>query len=470
MLFNSAPFLIFLPVVFGLYWLPVKKNWWQNAVLIAASLFFYAYWDWRVIGLFIGSIVFTMLMAKKIAKVIKTEGGGRIWLVISIVVLIGILAVFKYYNFFAGSLADMFNISPDSLTLSLVLPLGISFYTFMCVSYLSDSYTGKVNPLGYSIFSTFSYLSFFAQIVSGPIGRGPHMLPQFAMRRRFDSTMAINGICRFVYGLFQKMVVADVLAGYVNSVMAMPSIMSGEACLISMLLYSVQIYCDFCGYSNMAIGVSNLFGLRLIENFEQPYHAGSFSEFWRRWHISLSSWFRDYVYIPLGGSRCSTFRQIANLWVVFLLSGLWHGASWMFVAWGGVHAFFLTLGVLRKKILRKLNLGGIQSTLLNKLVVFVGVSLAWTLFRAESLVVAKGFFKQLFIEGSWRFSFRALCAEPGFATVFVFLSMFLFIIVPDNYFIVKKKSFCKILYCVSLILMIVLIGVPPTGEFVYARF
>lgn len=309
MIFNSDFFLLFFPIVFAAHW-AVRGARAQNAVLLVAGLIFYGWFDARCLALIVCSVLWTYLFAKHHWNIYLGVGG-----------LVASLGFFKYFNFFLGT------------TFNIILPLGISFYTFMAVGYLLDVYWKKCEPER-NLLTFGTFLTFFPQIVAGPIGRATELLPSYRMERRFDRALAVEGCRQILWGAFAKFVVAD------NCNLIASTLLScklGNAAMIAIgaLAYAVQIYCDFSGYSNLAVGVGKLMGIKLKQNFAYPYFASSFGDFWRRWHISLTTWFRDYIYIPLGGSRCSLPRIIVNIWVVFLLSGLWHGAAWTFVAWGG---------------------------------------------------------------------------------------------------------------------------------------
>ena len=316
MLFNTLAFAGFLTVVFIAYW-AVKGRAAQNGLLLAASYVFYACWDWRFLALLVGLSVVTHLAA-------KAGGKKSIWLVCA--VGLGTLGLFKYFNFFSTSFATLFaavGLHWSPVMLKLGLPMGISFFTFKTISYVVDCYQGKLTPSS-SWGDTFLYVGFFPQIAAGPIDRATNLLPQFAAERKFDFEQASRGLAQIAYGLFKKMVVADTLCMYVDKAFGNPELYGSIACLIAALFYSIQIYCDFSGYSDVACGTCRLLGIEPMLNFDRPYLSRTFSEFWRRWHISLSFWFRDYVYIPLGGSRVAFWKVVRNLWIVFLLSGLWH--------------------------------------------------------------------------------------------------------------------------------------------------
>lgn len=335
MLFTDTSFAVFLPIVFALYWLLQRAPKWQNALVLVASYVFYGWWSWRFLLL----IAFTSLCSYVSGIKMGTgENVGKaahrkLWLWANIVINLGILAIFKYYDFFVAELAQLFGLDGDPLMLHVALPVGISFYTFQALSYSIDVYKGRVEPTR-NIVAFFAYIAFFPQLVAGPIERATQLLPQFLRSRHFDYKLAIDGARQILWGLFKKMVVADNCASYVDAVFAQSQ---GPAShLLAAVLFAFQIYGDFSGYSDIAIGTAKLFGIRLMQNFRTPYFSRDIAEFWRRWHISLTTWFRDYVYIPLGGSRVPKWKVVRNTFVIFLLSGIWHGANWTFVAWGGV--------------------------------------------------------------------------------------------------------------------------------------
>ncbi len=350
MLFNSIQFLVFLPIVFLLYWFVfdrfVSKSKCQlrlqNAFVVVASYVFYGWWDWRFLLL----IAFTSFCSWGSGLLIgkaESKKRARMWMVLNIVLNLGILALFKYYDFFVIEFAQLFHLSAEGCLLKVILPVGISFYTFQALSYSIDVYRGKMEPTK-DVIAFFAFISFFPQLVAGPIERATNLLPQFLKKREFDYDTSADGLRQILWGLFKKMVVADNCAVYVDQVFSTYSVQSGSTLLLAAIFFSVQIYCDFSGYSDIAIGTAKLFGIKLMRNFNVPYFSRDIAEFWRRWHISLTTWFRDYVYIPLGGSRVSKAKVIRNTFVIFLLSGFWHGANWTFIAWGAYHALlFLPL-------------------------------------------------------------------------------------------------------------------------------
>ena len=347
MLFNSVGFAIFLPVVFLLYWMAKDRLSLQNMLLLIASYFFYACWDWRFLFLLLFSTLLDFLTGIKIAGT-ETKRRRLFWLWLSITVNVGLFGVFKYYNFFAGSFASAvghFGLRVYPWTLNVVLPVGISFYTFHGLSYIIDVYRKKIRPernfTDYAVF-----VSFFPLLVAGPIERATHLLPQIKKKRRFDYDQAVDGLRQILWGLFKKIVVADGCAGYVNAVFNHSGNYPGSAHLLAAILFAVQIYGDFSGYSDIALGVARLLGIELLRNFAFPYFSRDIAEFWRRWHISLTSWFRDYLYIPLGGSKVGTGKKIRNILIIFLISGLWHGANWTFICWGLLNALYILPSVI----------------------------------------------------------------------------------------------------------------------------
>ncbi len=351
MLFNSLAYAIFLPIVFILYWFVVNRSMkLQHVLLLASSYFFYACWDWRFLFLLIFSTFLDYFTGLKIERSSSAKA-RKIWLFISIFVNLGFLGFFKYYNFFAGSLAQLlqhFNLKPDFVTLKIILPVGISFYTFHGLSYVLDIYNKKIRPttnwIEYSLF-----VSFFPLLVAGPIERATHLLPQVEKERKFSYSQAVDGLRQILWGLFKKVVIADSFcAGQVNAIFNNASHYSGSTLAVGALLFTFQIYGDFSGYSDIALGSARLFGFELLQNFKFPYFSRDIAEFWRRWHISLSSWFRDYLYIPLGGSKGPLGKKIRNVFIIFLVSGFWHGANWTFIAWGALNALFIMPSMLFK--------------------------------------------------------------------------------------------------------------------------
>ena len=391
MLFNSIEFALFLPVVFLLYWFVFRRSVRaQNLFVVAASYLFYGWWDWRFLFL----IAFTSLCSWGSGLLIeryRQRPVAKAVHVLNIVLNLAILGVFKYYDFFVTSFANLFlHGRADGLLLNIILPVGISFYTFQALSYSIDVYRGKLEPTR-DIVQFFAFVSFFPQLVAGPIERATNLLPQFAKPRTFDYAQAVDGMRQILWGLFKKIVVADNCAAYVDYVYGAYSTQSGLTLAIAAVLFAFQIYGDFSGYSDIAIGTSKLFGIKLMRNFDNPYFSRDIAEFWRRWHISLTTWFRDYVYIPLGGSRVSKAKVVRNTFVIFLLSGFWHGANWTFLAWGAYHAVLfmplILLGRNRKFIgvVAEDRLLPSWSDFGRMLLTFILVTVGLVLFRADSI-------------------------------------------------------------------------------------
>lgn len=409
MIFNSYEFLIFYPIVLLLYFTMPKKYRWT--MLLAASAFFYLYWSVKLIFLILFTIVISYLAAIIIEDHKDNKKIQRICLVVTLVACFGVLFFFKYFNFLADSVvsvANLFGAGWDDFSLNLILPVGISFYTFQTLSFVIDVYRGSVpaeRHFGYYAL----YVTFFPQLVAGPIERPENLIPQLHAEHAFSWDNAIPGLRKMIIGFFKKVVVADIIATYVNAVYNSPDTARGLSVLIATMLFAVQIYCDFAGYTDIAIGCAQIMGIKLMQNFDRPYIATSIKEFWRRWHISLSSWFQDYLYFPLGGSRCSRPRHLFNLAVVFLVSGLWHGAAWTFVIWGALHAFYQIVGILLKKPKSQLyaklgideNAPWVQT--MRRITTFILVDFAWMFFRANSFSDLAMLMKTLFTD--WEFTY-----------------------------------------------------------------
>jgi len=345
MIFNSFEFALFFPVIFLLYWLVFRKNvLYRNIFIILTSYFFYGMWDWRFLSLiFISSLSDYLIGIKLQDQESPKVRKQLLWA--SIVVNIGILMVFKYFNFFIDSFVNVFSFFGSEFSyqrLSIILPVGISFYTFQTLSYTIDVYNKKLTSTK-DPFSFFAFVSFFPQLVAGPIERAKHLLPQFYTAKEPDYYLIRSGLVMVALGLFKKIVIADRLAIFVDGTFGNIDTASGLPMLLGAIFFAFQLYLDFSAYSDIAIGLARTLGFNLSMNFKRPYLANSFSDFWNRWHISLSSWFRDYLYIPLGGNRVIRNKVIRNVLIVFLISGLWHGASWNFVIWGGLNGLFLIL-------------------------------------------------------------------------------------------------------------------------------
>lgn len=404
MLFNSIDFAIFLPVVFVIYWFITGKNLKiQNLFVVAASYFFYGWWDWRFLSLIAFSSAVDYFVGLGLLKY-KERNRRKLLLLTSIFVNLGFLGFFKYYNFFMDNFVQAFSLFGREISVSslnIILPVGISFYTFQTLSYSIDVYRGKMEPTR-NIIAFFAFVSFFPQLVAGPIERATRLLPQFFRKRNFDYRNAVDGMRQILWGLFKKMVIADNCAEIVNMIFSNSINYSGSTLLLGVILFAFQIYGDFSGYSDIAIGTARLFGFDLMRNFAYPYFSRDIAEFWRRWHISLSTWFRDYLYIPLGGSRGNTWMKVRNTFIIFVVSGFWHGANWTFIAWGALNAiYFLPLLLLDKNrnYLDIVAKGKKLPTLKEIFSIFLTFSLtliAWIFFRAENLSQAVSILSQIF--------------------------------------------------------------------------
>lgn len=394
MLFNSLEFLLFLPIVFLLYWFVFRGRQWQNLLIVIASYIFYGWWDWRFLLL----IVLTSLCSFWSGLLLEHyESNRRLQKVVSggnIILNLSILGVFKYYNFFVENLDFLFysllNYHLDRMTMEIILPVGISFYTFQALSYTIDVYQRKL-PATHNIIEFFAYISFFPQLVAGPIERATNLLPQFQQKRMFDYAKAVDGCRQMLWGFLKKLVIADNCATVVNGCWDQYQDLPCVSLFMLGVLFTFQIYCDFSGYSDIAIGCARLFGFNLMRNFNFPYFSRSIPEFWRRWHISLTTWFRDYIYFPLGGSRCNKWKTIRNVFIVWGVSGLWHGANWTFVCWGLFHATLLTVynffGIntkYKKVVAYGRGLPNTKECLQIALTFFLAV-IGWIIFRAETM-------------------------------------------------------------------------------------
>ncbi|WP_111682646.1 MBOAT family O-acyltransferase [Winogradskyella tangerina] len=393
MLFNSLEFFVFLPIVFALYWLIGSKNIKAQNLLIAISSYvFYGWWDWRFLSLILFSSLVDYSIGRALGKTdVKAKRKTLLW--ISIGVNLGFLGFFKYYNFFIDSLVNSFTFFGQELsinTLNIILPVGISFYTFQTLSYTIDVYNKKLEPTK-NFVGFMAFVSFFPQLVAGPIERATNLLPQFSVQRNFDYARAVDGLRQVLWGLFKKVVIADNCAKYANMIFNNHTEYNGSTLLLGAFFFAFQIYGDFSGYSDIAIGISRLFGFNLKRNFAFPYFSRDIAEFWRRWHISLSTWFRDYLYIPLGGSRGGTKMKVRNTFIIFIVSGFWHGANWTFIVWGALNAiYFLPLLLANKnRVNTNLVAEGRYLPNLKELgqmaITFFITLIAWVFFRADNV-------------------------------------------------------------------------------------
>lgn len=477
MFFNSLHFAAFLPIVFILYWFVFNKNKsWQNGILIIASYYFYACWDWRFLFLLVFSTFldyFTGIMIEKNETISKR----KFWFWLSIIVNLGFLGVFKYYNFFVTSFTDLlsnFGFKVNPLLIKVVLPVGISFYTFHGLSYVIDIYYKRIkaeyNFIDYSLF-----VSYFPLLVAGPIERATHLLPQVKVKREFSFDKAKEGTYQILWGLVKKVVIADSCAIYANAIFNDYEQMNGMSLVIGAIYFAFQIYGDFSGYSDIALGTSKLFGIDLLKNFDYPYFSRDIAEFWRRWHISLSSWFRDYLYIPLGGSKGGKWMQVRNTFIIFLVSGFWHGANWTFIVWGGINAiYFLPLLLLGKN---RNNLDTIQlrwkresiRTLLSIMLTFSMTTFAWIFFRANTLTDGIGYIKRMFSHFSTEFQYLSI--ERYTPELLILVVVFVLFEWVNKYKIEPisgKWEWIKVFACIVALLVL---GVySDYKEFIYFQF
>ncbi|MBS1594583.1 MAG: MBOAT family protein [Bacteroidetes bacterium] len=403
MLFNSFEFFIFLPIVFISYWYLLRRSLLlQNMFLLGASYFFYGWWDWRFMFLLILS---TMIDYGFGLLIYHSERHKKFYLILSIINNLGILAFFKYYNFFAENFEHMANglgCQVHPFILNIALPVGISFYTFHGMSYVFDIYRKIIKPernfVNYAVF-----VSFFPLLVAGPIERATHLLPQIIRPRKFNYAQARDGMHLILWGLFKKVVISDQLSNFVNPMFDHYSSYSGSNLVLGTVYFAFQIYCDFSGYSDIAIGTAKLFGFELLTNFKFPYFSRDIAEFWRRWHISLSSWFRDYLYIPLGGSQHGRWLSIRNIFIIFLVSGFWHGANWTFIVWGGIHAAMylpIFLGNRHRKhtteVIASHSVLPALSEIPGVVLTFASACFAWIFFRSPDIQSAIGYIQHIF--------------------------------------------------------------------------
>jgi len=482
MLFNSINFAFFLPIAFALYWLVQgRKLYFQNCIILSLSYFFYGFWDWRFLMLIILSTIVDYLLGIQIEK--RKNKRLRKWLLgCSVLVNLGLLATFKYFNFFIDNLVESFlflGIELNINYLSIILPVGISFYTFQTMSYTIDVYRKKISPTkDFIAFSAF--VAFFPQLVAGPIERASNLLPQFLKKRKFEYTKAVDGLRQVLWGFFKKIVIADNAAEVANTIFNNSNDLSGSTIFIGALFFAFQIYCDFSGYSDIAIGLSRLFGFDLKQNFNFPYFSRDIAEFWRKWHISLSTWFRDYVYIPLGGSRVSKFKKIRNIFIIFTLSGLWHGANWTYIAWGVINAlYFLPLLLLKKNRLNTDVVAGEKKwpslkEFANMLTTFFITVIAWVFFRSDDIHHAINNILSIFS--------LSIFSVPNFLgmkhAIFTALGIVIFVLIEWNgrnekYAILKTGSnwptYQRYCFYYLIVLSIVWFG-GTKQEFIYFQF
>lgn len=479
MFFNSFEYAIFLPIIFIIYWFILNKNLkLQNLFLLISSYFFYSCWDWKFLFLLAFSTILDYISGLKIYNS-NTQIKKKIWLIISVSINLGFLGFFKYYNFFIESFADLIQklgFTAHYSTLNIILPVGISFYTFHGLSYVFDIYNKKIKPshnwIEYALF-----VSFFPLLVAGPIERATHLLPQIEKPRKFNYELAVSGLKQILWGLFKKIVIADNCAKAVNLIFNSYESQSGGTLFLGAILFSFQIYGDFSGYSDIALGSGKLLGIKLIKNFNYPYFSRSIAEFWRRWHISLSSWFKDYLYIPLGGSKGGTIKRIRNTFIIFLVSGFWHGANWTFILWGGLNALFILPSIIFKTNRNNMDIVAKGKILPNFkeffqiVYTFLLASFAWIFFRSESLSQAFSYINKMFNS--------IHLPDVSIFNLSLFPLLLLLIIVEwkgreNNYAI--EKLFYKSKTCIRwsfyyfLIILMLVFGQKNSQEFIYFQF
>lgn len=478
MLFNSINFALFLPIVFFIYWFVANKNYkHQNILLLVASYFFYACWDYRFMFLLMFSTFLDYFTGLKMFDA-KTKNGKKFWFWLSIAVNLGFLGFFKYYNFFAQSFADALSnlgLHVDMWMLNVILPVGISFYTFHGLSYVIDIYYNKIKPerniVDYAVF-----VSFFPLLVAGPIERATHLLPQIQRERKFNYHQAVDGLRQILWGLFKKIVIADNCAEYANMIFNDSAHQSGSTLVLGALFFTFQIYCDFSGYSDIALGTARLFGVELLRNFAFPYFSRDIAEFWRRWHISLSTWFRDYLYIPLGGSKGGIWMKVRNTFIIFLVSGFWHGANWTFIAWGFLNALYFLPLLLANKNRNNIGIVAEGRLLPNVRELFsIGVTFAltvfaWIFFRANNMTHALSYIKGIFT--------KSLFSMPAFLSYSLFALLVFFIVIEwvgrENQYAIQKFGFkwpkLARLSFYYLLIVLIFVFMGKEQEFIYFQF
>ena len=482
MFFNSLDFAIFLPIVFILYWFVCNNNLKsQNFLIVAASYVFYGWWDWRFLSLILFSTIVDYSVGRGLLKQ-ENLTKRKVLLWISILVNLGFLGVFKYYNFFLDNFITAFSFFGTEIkanSLNIILPVGISFYTFQTLSYSIDVYKRKLEPT--KEFIAFSaFVSFFPQLVAGPIERATRLLPQFYKKRIFNYSKAVDGMRQILWGLFKKIVIADNCAEYANLIFNNSAYYSGSTLVLGALFFTFQIYCDFSGYSDIAIGTSRLFGFNLMQNFNFPYFSRDIAEFWRRWHISLSTWFRDYLYIPLGGSRGGTWMKVRNTFAIFIVSGFWHGANWTFIVWGSLNAlYFLPLLLLNKNRLNTDVIAYKKFIPTLKELIQIGITFsltvfAWIFFRANNIRHAISYISEILSP--------SLFTTPKFKgimeSIIIIILVIVFVLIEwkgreGKYAIahlgIKRKRYFRYALYYAIILAIFLFG-GKEQQFIYFQF
>ena len=475
MLFNSIEFLLFLPIVFLLYWFVFNKNLKsQNLLILVSSYIFYGWWDYRFLSLIFLSTIVDYIIGLNIPKQ-DSEKKQKLLLLCSVLFNLSVLGFFKYYNFFVDSWIDLFSSVGYEIksvwTLNIILPVGISFYTFQTMSYTIDIYRKKLEPTK-DIISFASFVSFFPQLVAGPIERASNLLPQILTKREFKYEQGVQGLRLILWGMFKKVVIADSLAPSVDNIFSNYQGFGGGVLWLGAIYFAFQIYCDFSGYSDIAIGTSKLFGFELMSNFKFPYFSRNIGEFWRRWHISLSTWFRDYLYIPLGGSKEGKLKGIRNIFIIFLISGFWHGANWTFIFWGLFHAIlFIPSFVLNTNRKYTTSIIGENTflpsprELLQVGITFVLVTISWVFFRSETIEDSFDFLYKMIFE----FNFPKIY---NFELIIIFTLIiidYLIRINERNIFSFNNKLVKYFIYIIFTISILVFYS-NSNSEFIYFQF
>lgn len=475
MLFNSFEFLIFLPTVFVIYWFILKNNTkGQNILILLSSYVFYGWWDYRFLSL----IILSTLVDYFIGLRLNSEDSAvkrKYFLWISILFNLGVLGFFKYFNFFIDSFIDLFQIVGYDLqnqwTLNIILPVGISFYTFQTMSYTIDVYAKRLNPTK-DFISFAAFVAFFPQLVAGPIERATNLLPQIIKVRKFDYNQAVQGLRLILYGMFKKVVIADSLSPRVNDIFANYQDYDGSTLWLGAIYFSFQIYCDFSGYSDIAIGTSKLFGFELMSNFKFPYFSRNIGEFWRRWHISLSTWFRDYLYIPLGGSRGGKWQSLKNIFIIFIVSGFWHGANWTFIIWGLIHAllyiplfFFETNRKYVGDYVAENRLFPSAREIFQIGTTYFFVVLAWVFFRSEGISEAFSYLAKMFTEIGIP---NSKLQGVGYCLIFIIIEWFLR--TDERLTVISKYKLIRVSFYLFLLFHVVLYFGLVQTDFIYFQF
>ncbi|WP_445733834.1 MBOAT family O-acyltransferase [Mariniflexile sp.] len=483
MIFNSLEFFIFLFIVYFLYWFVFKRNLKaQNILILVASYVFYGWWDWRFLSLILLSTIVDYLVAIQIDNNTQQSTRKR-WLWVSVVFNIGLLGFFKYYNFFVDSWIDMFSMFGYNIqstwTLKVILPVGISFYTFQTMSYSFDVYYKKLKPTtDFLSFATF--VSFFPQLVAGPIERASNLLSQILNKRTFSYEQSVGGIKLILWGLFKKIVIADALAPMVDDIFANYANYPASTLVLGVTMFSFQVYGDFSGYSDIAIGTAKLFGVELMSNFKFPNFSRNVAEYWQRWHVSLSTWFRHYVYIPLGGSKVSKWIAIRNICIVFLVSGFWHGANWTFIFWGGFHALaFIPVFLMGRNAIYKNSVVG-ENTILPSLtevgqmvLTFSIVTFSRIFFRSNSITDAFGYINRIFTD----LSYGTYNNPMGYRMIDYYILIILFIVYEymirkdeRSPFKFKHKVVRFVIYTIIILSMLLFYDSSVDRSFIYFQF